>query len=604
MASRIEDYALIGDCETAALVSRGGAVEWLCWPRFDSDACFSALLGEPKHGHWRIAPQDDARISRRYRDNTLILETRFETADGAVTLVDFMPPRNEESDLVRLVIGERGRVSMTMEMILRFGYGAIVPWVARTEDGAWRAIAGPDMVTLRTPVNLVGRDLTTVAEFTVAEGETVPFVLGYAPSNGPVPPALDAKAALQATESFWRDWAKSCRPAGDWSEPVMRSLITLKALTYAPTGGIVAAPTTSLPEMIGGARNWDYRFCWVRDANLTLSALTNAGYVSEAQAWREWLLRAVAGSPDQLQIMYGIAGERRLTEWEVPWLPGYENSRPVRIGNAAHVQLQLDVFGELLNTFYNSRAGGLAASSSGWALEVALLNHLAAVWKEPDEGIWEMRSGPRHFTYSKAMAWLAFDRAIKSAEAFSLDGPLDRWRALRSEIHADVCTHGFDPQLGSFVQAYGSKQLDASLLLLPKMGFLPIEDDRISGTVRAIEDQLIADGFVLRYRTDAAADGLPKGEGAFLACSFWLADVYMMQQRWSDARRQFEQLLALRNDVGLLSEEYDPRSRRLVGNFPQAFSHVALVNSAYLFLGRPGQPQQAAQPNEPAVDDR
>ncbi|MFY9733668.1 MAG: glycoside hydrolase family 15 protein [Rhodoplanes sp.] len=581
MASRIEDYALIGDCETAALVGRDGSVDWLCWPRFDSDACFAALLGEPKHGRWRIGPKSQARVRRQYRDNTLILETRFETAEGAVTLVDFMPPRNEESDLVRLVIGERGRVPMRLELILRFGYGAIVPWVARTEDGTWRAIAGPDMVTLRTPVNLVGENFTTTAEFIVAEGQTIPFVLGYSPSNHPIPPILDAKAALQETETFWRDWAKTCRPAGEWSEAVLRSLITLKALTYAPTGGIVAAPTTSLPEMIGGPRNWDYRFCWVRDAKLTLAALTNAGYVSEAQAWREWLLRAVAGSPDQLQIMYGIAGERRLTEWETPWLPGYENSRPVRIGNAAHEQLQLDVFGELLSTFHHGRTCGLAATSSGWALEVAVLDHLAKVWKKPDQGIWEMRGDPQHFTYSKAMAWLAFDRAILSAETFGLDGPVDRWRSLRAEIHDDVCAHGFDPELGSFVQAYGSKQLDATLLLLPIIGFLPIDDKRIAGTVRAIEDDLVSDGFVLRYHTGTAADGLPEGEGAFLACSFWLADVYMKQRRWSDARRQFAQLLSLRNDVGLLSEEYDPRLGRQVGNFPQAFSHLALVNSAY-----------------------
>jgi GH15 family glucan-1,4-alpha-glucosidase len=584
MASRIEDYALIGDCETAALVSRDGSVDWLCWPRFDSDACFAALLGEPKHGHWHIGPKSQARITRQYRDNTLILETRFETADGAITLVDFMPPRNEESDLVRLVIGERGRVPMRLELILRFGYGATVPWVARTEDGTWRAIAGPDMVTLRTPVNLVGENFTTTAEFIVTEGQTIPFVLGYSPSNHPIPPILDAKAALQETESFWRDWAKTCRPAGEWSEAVMRSLITLKALTYAPTGGIVAAPTTSLPEMIGGPRNWDYRFCWLRDAKLTLAALTNAGYVSEAQAWRAWLLRAVAGSPDQLQIMYGIAGERRLTEWETPWLSGYENSRPVRIGNAAHEQLQLDVFGELLGAFHHGRTCGLAATSSGWALEVAVLDHLAKIWKKPDQGIWEMRGDPQHFTYSKAMAWLAFDRATLSAETFGLDGPVDRWRSLRAEIHDDVCTHGFDPELGSFVQAYGSKQLDATLLLLPIIGFLPIDDKRIAGTVRAIENDLVSDGFVLRYRTEAAADGLPKGEGAFLACSFWLADVYMKQRRWSDARRQFSQLLSLRNDVGLLSEEYDPRLGRQVGNFPQAFSHLALVNSAYGFM--------------------
>ncbi|MFO1097693.1 MAG: glycoside hydrolase family 15 protein [Xanthobacteraceae bacterium] len=593
MASRIEDYALIGDCETAALVSRDGSVDWLCWPRFDSDACFAALLGEPKHGRWRIAPNGPARVTRQYRNDTLILETRFDTAEGAVTLVDFMPPRNDESDLVRLLIGERGRVPMSLELILRFGYGAIVPWVSRTEDGTWRAIAGPDMVTLRTPVNLVGENFTTTANFVVSEGQTIPFVLGYSPSNRSVPPVLDAKAALQETESFWRDWAKTCRPAGEWSEAVMRSLITLKALTYAPTGGIVAAPTTSLPEMIGGPRNWDYRFCWVRDAKLTLAALTNAGYVSEAQAWREWLLRAVAGSPEQLQIMYGIAGERRLTEWETPWLPGYENSRPVRIGNAAHEQLQLDVFGELLSTFHHGRTCGLAATSSGWALEVAVLDHLAKVWKQPDQGIWEMRGDPQHFTYSKAMAWLAFDRAILSAETFGLEGPIDRWRSLRAEIHDDVCTRGFDPELGSFVQAYGSKELDATLLLLPMIGFLPIDDPRIAGTVRAIENGLVTDGFVLRYRTETTADGLPEGEGAFLACSFWLADVYMKQRRWSDARRQFSHLLSLRNDVGLLSEEYDARLGRQVGNFPQAFSHLALVNSAYGFLSE--APAQAKQ---------
>lgn len=593
MASRIEDYALIGDCETAALVSRDGSVDWLCWPRFDSDACFAALLGEPKHGRWRIAPNGPARVTRQYRNDTLILETRFDTAEGAVTLADFMPPRSDESDLVRLLIGERGRVPMSLELILRFGYGAIVPWVSRTEDGTWRAIAGPDMVTLRTPVNLVGENFTTTANFIVAEGQTIPFVLGYSPSTRPVPPVLDAKAALQETESFWRDWAKTCRPAGEWSEAVMRSLITLKALTYAPTGGIVAAPTTSLPEMIGGPRNWDYRFCWVRDAKLTLTALTNAGYVSEAQAWREWLLRAVAGSPEQLQIMYGIAGERRLTEWETPWLPGYENSQPVRIGNAAHEQLQLDVFGELLSTFHHGRTCGLAATSSGWALEVAVLDHLAKIWKQPDQGIWEMRGDPQHFTYSKAMAWLAFDRAILSAETFGLEGPIDRWRSLRAEIHDDVCTRGFDPELGSFVQAYGSKELDATLLLLPMIGFLPIDDPRIAGTVRAIENSLVTDGFVLRYRTETTDDGLPEGEGAFLACSFWLADVYMKQRRWSDARRQFSHLLSLRNDVGLLSEEYDARLGRQVGNFPQAFSHLALVNSAYGFLSE--APAQAKQ---------
>jgi GH15 family glucan-1,4-alpha-glucosidase len=581
MPSRIEDYALIGDCEAGALVGRDGSIDWLCWPRFDSDACFAALLGWEEHGRWRIAPRDaKAKVTRRYRGNTLILETRFETSEGAVLLVDFMPLRRRHSNVVRLVIGERGRVAMDTELILRFGYGAIVPWVTRLDDGTLRAIAGPDMVVLRTPVHLVGQNMKTIGEFTVAAGETVPFVLTDAHSHLPPPPPLDPQAALEETEAFWSEWSKKCRPAGYCSDAIVRSLITLKALTYWPTGGIVAAPTTSLPEQFGGVRNWDYRFCWLRDATLTLLALMNAGYDEEAHAWREWLLRAVAGSPEQVQIMYGIAGERRLTEWEVPWLPGYEGAVPVRIGNAAHRQLQLDVFGEVMDALHQARRQGLAASASGWAVQLAFLSHLERVWTEPDEGIWEVRGLPRHFTYSKVMAWVAFDRAIKSAEEFGLEGPVQRWRVLAAEIHDQVCRRGFDPELGSFVQSYGSKRLDASLLLLPSVGFLPPDEPRVVGTLKAIEQRLLVDGFVRRYDIDAD-DGLPPGEGVFLACSFWLVDAYILQQRFADARRLLDRLLALRNDVGLLSEEYDPVRQRLAGNFPQAFTHVALVNSAF-----------------------
>jgi GH15 family glucan-1,4-alpha-glucosidase len=598
MALPLEDYALIGDCETAALVGRNGSIDWLCWPRFDSEACFAALLGSPEHGRWLIAPRDvRARVRRRYRSNTLILETRFETSDGAVTLVDFMPLRRRHSNIVRLVVGERGKLAMRFELVLRFGYGAIVPWVTRLEHGAWRAIAGPDMVVLHSPVSVKGQNLTTVAEFAVSAGDVVPFVFTYSLSHVPPSDPIDPQAVLRSTELFWRRWAAKCRPAAKCSDAVTRSLITLKALTYAPTGGIVAAPTTSLPEFLGGTRNWDYRFCWVRDATLTLFALMNAGFFAEAQAWREWLVRAVAGSPEQIQIMYGIAGERRLTEWELPWLPGYENSAPVRIGNDAHRQLQLDVFGEVMSTFHQARRGGLATTESGWALQVALLNHLAKVWTEPDQGIWEVRSGRRHFVFSKVMAWIAFDRAIRSAEAYGLEGPIGQWQRLRAEIHDEVCRRGFAPELGSFVQSYGSKELDASLLLLPKVGFLPIDDERISGTIKAIEHRLMVDGFVLRYDSERSPDGLPPGEGAFLACSFWLADAYMLQQRWGEAKRLFDRLLALRNDVGLLSEEYNPVTRRLVGNFPQAFSHVALVNSAYNFLAVHAK-DQTAEPTQ------
>jgi GH15 family glucan-1,4-alpha-glucosidase len=601
MPCRIEDYALIGDCQAAALVARNGSIDWLCWPRFDSDACFAALLGSEGHGRWQITPREEgARVTRQYRHNTLILETRFECNEGAATLIDFMPIHGSQSSVVRLVVGERGRIAMRTELVLRFGYGAVVPWVTRLEDGTHRAIAGPDMVVLRTPVHLIGQNLRTVGEFDVEAGETVPFVLTYAPSHVAPPRPLDPQGALCATEGFWQEWSKKCQPTGHCSDAVVRSLITLKACTYWPTGAIVAAPTASLPEQLGGTRNWDYRFCWLRDATLILLALMNAGFSDEAQAWREWLLRAVAGSPEQAQIMYGIAGERRLPEWEAHWLPGYEGSKPVRIGNAARSQLQLDVFGEVMDALHQARCNGLAASESGWALQLAFLAHLERVWTEPDEGIWEVRGARRHFTHSKVMAWLAFDRAIRSAEKFGLDGPLDRWREVCAAIRADVLGRGFDRELGSFVQSYGSKQLDASLLLLPLVGFLPPEDPRVRGTVHAIEQRLMVDGFVKRYDSAATDDGLPPGEGAFLACSFWLVDAYILQQRWQDARRLFDRLLELRNEVGLLSEEYDPRAGRLVGNFPQAFTHVALINSAFN-LTRFEKP--ADQRARPATED-
>jgi GH15 family glucan-1,4-alpha-glucosidase len=579
--ARIEDYALIGDCRTAALVSREGSIDWFCCPRFDSEACFAALLGSRQHGRWLIAPRAPARVTRRYRPNTLVLETHFETDEGAATLIDFMPLSGQHSTIVRLVTGTRGKVAMSTELILRFGYGAIVPWVTRLEDGALRAIAGPDMMIVRTPVQLRGLDMTTVGEFTIHKDDTIPFVLNYYRSHRPVHAPLDPMAALNDTETFWRQWSAKCRPAGPWTEAVVRSMITLKALTYAPTGGMVAAPTTSLPEQLGGERNWDYRYCWLRDATLVLLGAMNAGFFEEAQAWREWLLRAVAGSPGQLQIMYGIGGERRLTEWVAPWLPGYENSAPVRIGNAAHSQLQLDVFGEIMDVHHQARRRGLSTNVSGWGAQLAFLEHLQEIWREPDEGIWEVRGTPQQFTHSKVMAWVAFDRAIKSAETFGLEGPLDEWRKLRDEICDDVCTKGFDPELGTFVQFYGAKHLDASLLLIPSVGFLPVTDPRMEGTIAAIERRLLRNGFVMRYDTDETDDGLPPGEGAFLACSFWLVDVFILQNRLADAERLFRRLVALRNDLGLLSEEYDPQAKRLVGNFPQAFSHMALVSSAY-----------------------
>jgi GH15 family glucan-1,4-alpha-glucosidase len=597
----IGDYALIGDCETAALVGRDGSIDWLCWPRFDSDACFAALLGGLDNGRWRIAPRGAATtISRRYREGTLILETCFETATGILKLVDFMPPRTDTSDLVRIVQCERGRVDVHMELVLRFGYGAIVPWVSRLDDRTLRAIAGPDMVVVHGDVEMHGEDLHTVADFRLRAGESAAFSLTYCASHLPPPEPADARQSLEETQHFWREWVARTTEQGPWSEAVTRSLITLRALIYAPTGGIVAAPTTSLPECLGGSRNWDYRYCWLRDATLSLLSLMNAGFHEEAEAWRDWLVRAAAGSPWQLQIMYGLAGERRLAEWEVDWLPGYAGSKPVRIGNAAHAQLQLDVYGEVMDALYQSRRGGIVGNEAAWALQRSMLAHLERIWREPDAGIWEMRGPPRHFTHSKVMAWLAYDRAIAMTEEFGLEGPHERWREVRAAIRADVCRHGYDARLGHFVQSYGSTQLDASLLLLAQVGFVDAHDPRFVRTVEAIERRLTRDGLVLRYDTALSEDALPPGEGAFLACSFWLVDAYALLGRDEDAERLFTHLLSLRNDVGLLAEEYDPVRRRLLGNFPQAFSHVALVDSAHnLFRSRKPAEQRAAHAPPP-----
>jgi GH15 family glucan-1,4-alpha-glucosidase len=582
MARRIEDYALIGDCETAALVSTRGSLDWLCWPRFDSGACFAALLGEPNNGHWLIAPRDEAQVTRRYRPKTLILETTFTTKDGEVLLIDFMPlRRHEPSQVVRLVVGVRGAVRIRTELIIRFDYGASVPWVRRMENGDLQAISGPDMLVLRTPVALRGEDLTTVGEFTIQAGRTVPFVLTHCASHLSAPEPIDAQSALRRTQAFWEEWSSKHHGTGPYADCITRSLITLKALTNMPTGGIVAAPTTSLPEQMGGPRNWDYRYCWLRDATLTLLAFMNAGYYDEARAWRDWLLRAGAGSPSQLQIMYGVAGERLLMEWEVPWLPGYDGAKPVRIGNAAAGQVQLDVFGEVMDALHQGRLGGLSHLEAGWDFQCSLLAHLETIWRSPDEGIWEVRGGPQHFTYSKVMAWVAFDRAIKSGEAFGMEGPLDRWRVIRDEICDEVCEKAFDPQLGAFVQAYGSRQLDASTLLIPTVGFLPPDDKRVLGTIAAVERELLRDGLVLRYDSEETRDGLPPGEGAFLACTFWLADAYILTGRRDAARALYERLLSFRNDLGLMAEEYDPRANRMLGNFPQAFSHIAMVNTAH-----------------------
>ena len=579
MTLRIEDYAMIGNCQTAALVGRDGSIDWLCWPRFDSAASFAALLGTAGNGRWVIAPDPPQLcVSRRYRPGTLVLETEFGTETGSAAIIDFMPPA-DAADLVRIVIGLSGRVAFHTELVIRFNYGATVPWVNRLEDGTLNAIAGPERLVLRTPVPLYGKDHKTLGEFTVEVGQSVPFVLSYGASFQNPPPAIDPLAALQRTETFWRQWINRCPDVGPWTEPVERSLITLKALTYAPTGGIVAAATTSLPECVGSTRNWDYRYCWLRDATFTLLALLHLGYYDEARAWRDWLVRAIAGSPNQVQIMYGVAGERWLPELAVPWLPGYENSSPVRVGNAAHQQLQLDVFGEVADAMFQTLKAGMEPSKRARSLRRATLNYLATAWRQPDEGIWEVRGQPQHFVHSKVMAWVAFDRSALEAQA--LNESDRQWREIADEIHAEVCERGFDRNLSSFVQAYGSKRLDASLLLIPLVGFLPAADPRVQGTVQALEDKLLINGeFVLRYDTEGTNDGLPPGEGAFLACSFWLVDNYILQGRYPEARALFDRLLARCNDVGLLAEEFDPLTGRMLGNFPQAFSHVGLINCA------------------------
>jgi GH15 family glucan-1,4-alpha-glucosidase len=577
---RIEDYALIGDCRSAALVGRDGSIDWLCLPRFDSGACFAALLGTADNGRWRIAPLEPVqRTTRRYRPGTLVLETEHATSSGVVQVVDCMSLEPSRADLVRLVIGRRGRVALRSELVVRFDYGWLVPWVRRREDGIV-AIGGPDVLRLQSEVELHGQDFRTLADFDVSEGQTRAFALRWHASHLDDPGPIDARHAVSATEERWRKWSSQCSYRGEWEEAVRSSLVTLKALTYAPTGGIVAAPTTSLPERVGGVRNWDYRYCWIRDATFSLYALMQNGYRDEAKAWREWLLRAVAGKASQLHIMYGVAGERRLPELTLEWLPGYEGSRPVRIGNAAHEQFQLDVFGEIADALHLARRVGLQTTADGWRVERGLLDFLESRWQEPDEGLWEVRGPRRHFTHSKIMAWVAFDRAVRDAEQYGFEGPLDRWRAMRSALHAEICERAYDSKLESFVQYYGGRELDASLLTIPQVGFLPANDPRVLGTVAAIERELLHDGFVRRYSTAEHVDGLPAGEGTFLLCTFWLADAYALQGRHEDARRVFERLLALRNDVGLLSEEYDPSARRLLGNFPQAFSHVGLVNTA------------------------
>jgi len=583
VSAHLEDYAILGDTETAALVSRDGSIDWLCLPRFDSAACFAAILGGPHRGRWLLAPADEPSATRRaYRDGTLVLETEHETPTGVVRVTEAMVPRGggEDPDLCRLVEGVSGEVEMRMELAVRFDYGSAIPWVRHLPEGVW-AGAGPDAVLLRTDVELHTAENTTVADFVVHEGERFGFSLTWYPSHqSPGELRGDPFSAVYEAEQWWQEWSSQLKYDGGWREAVERSLITLKALTYAPSGGIMAAPTTSLPERLGGVRNWDYRFCWLRDAALTLDALLLAGYLDEARAWRDWLLRAVAGDPRQLQIMYGPNGERRLPELELHWLEGYEGSRPVRIGNGAAGQRQLDVYGEVIGTAYEARCAGLPFEETAWALERHLLEYLESGWRDPDYGIWEVRGEPRHFTHSKVMAWVAMDRAVKTVEQFDLNGPSDRWRRVRDEIHAEVCQQGFDPQLNSFVQYYGAKGTDASLLMIPLVGFLPADDERMRGTVDYVQKTLTDGGFVLRYECEEEVDGLPPGEGAFLACSFWLADNLAMQGRVKEATGLFDRLLSLRNDVGLLSEQYDPVSGRLVGNFPQAFSHVSLVNSA------------------------
>ncbi len=586
MASRIEDYALIGDLQTCALVGRGGSIDWLCAPRFDSPACFAALLGTPESGRWKLAPACDVlEVRRRYRGDSLILETEFRCEKGRVRIVDFMPIRSEAVDLVRIVEGLEGTVPMRMELEVRFDYGSIVPWV-RAIRGGVKAIAGPDTLYCLADVPLRGEGLATVADFELTAGKSAAFEIIWADTYGRVPGPEGPHDRLALTEAYWKEWSAHCTYEGPWRDAVMRSLITLKALTYKPTGGLVAAATTSLPERIGGERNWDYRYCWLRDATFALYSLHEGGYQEEALAWREWLVNSVAGRPEELQIVYGIAGERRLDETELPWLDGYEGSRPVRIGNAAYHQFQLDVYGEVVDALHLTRRMGLPPSEDAWRVQLAIMRFLENAWKRPDGGLWEIRGEPRHFTHSKVMAWVAFDRAIAAVEKYGLKGPAERWRSIRDEIGAEVMARGFDADLRSFVQSYGSREVDASLLVLPMLGFIAADDPRMVGTVRRIRKDLESDGLLLRYRTESGVDGIEAGEGAFLLCTFWLADVLALQQKYDEATELFEHLLSLRNDVGLLAEEYDPIARRPLGNFPQAYSHVGLINTAHNLLRR------------------
>ncbi|MBF6615964.1 MAG: glycoside hydrolase family 15 protein [Candidimonas sp.] len=593
MAPRIEDYALLGNCRTAALVSKLGSIDWLCFPRFDAAACFAAMLGTPENGRWQISPTSPIRnIKRHYHDGTMILETTFVTDEGVATLIDFMPSTFTHSSVARIVVGVQGRVTFDMDLVIRFDYGRTVPWVEKHDPRTLTAVAGPDMLVLRTDVPLKARAKHTNARFTVAQGERKVFTLSHQPSHEPVADAFDAEAALAKTEYFWHEFSSRCPDVGPWSALVKRSLITLKALTYLPTGGIVAAPTTSLPEQLGGKRNWDYRYCWLRDATMTLLAFMSLGYFEEARAWRDWLARSIAGNPGQMQIMYGLGGERHLPEYELPWLTGYEDSQPVRVGNAAATQRQLDVYGEVADAMEQAIKGKLPAHPRIEAIAEVIVPFLEQAWREPDEGIWEIRAERQHFTHSKVMAWVAFDRIamvagdMKNGQEFA-----DNCRKIADEIHAEVCREGYDPELNSFVQFYGSKLLDASLLQIALTGFLPPDDPRVLGTVAAIEDRLMRDGLLLRYETEHGVDGLPPGEGTFLVCSFWLADVYVLQGRDDDARELFERLAGLCNDVGLLAEQYDPHLRRMLGNFPQAFSHVGIINTA-LNLHRVQAPAQ------------
>jgi GH15 family glucan-1,4-alpha-glucosidase len=582
MPLRIENYALIGDCHTAALVGNDGSIDWLCFPRFDSAACFAALLGGPENGRWLLAPAGKIKsVQRRYLNDSLILQTDFHTSRGSVRVVDFMPASDERWDLVRIVQGLSGKVRLRMELVVRFDYGSIVPWVRRS--GKLLLItAGPDTLELAASLPVEGENMKTVAEFSVGKGQQESFVLNYRPSHFATRPAVNARQALKRTAARWHHWSARCRYRGRWPDAVMRSLITLKGLTYKPTGGMVAAATTSLPEHPGSVRNWDYRYCWLRDATFTLNALLLAGYTEEAAAWREWLLRAVAGSPDDLQIVYGVTGVRRLDEVELPWLSGYEGSKPVRVGNAASRQFQLDVYGEVMDSLHLARAADIEPHPDAWSVQLALLRFLESHWELPDEGLWEVRGPRQHFTHSKIMAWVAFDRAVKDAEKEGLDGPIEKWRELRDTIHAQVCEKGFDAVNNSFVQSYETKFFDASLLLIPQVGFLPADDPRVLGTIAAIERHLLVDGLVLRYSTASNVDALPAGEGTFLPCSFWLADCYLLTGRRPEAHALFERLLALGNDVGLFAEEYDPRAKRMLGNFPQALTHMALINTARL----------------------